>query len=107
MNHATNLAGMLLSAAILAGCTSTGGPGADAAASQETYNQAVKQAKIALTQAHKANNVWRDSGKLLQNAEKAAKSGDFQTATKLALKAKRQGELAVQQAESQKNAGPE
>ena len=48
---------------------------------------------------------WRDTGKILKKPEEVAKSGDFSTAQALALKAKRQGELAVAQTKSQQNAG--
>lgn len=103
MIHAKHLAGLCLSAILLSGCASTGG---GEPASLESYQKAHNEANIAIKAAVMANNVWRDSRKILNKAEKAAKSGDYETATKLALKAKRQGELAVLQAEQQKNAGP-
>lgn len=103
MNHAKNLAGLMLSAIMLAGCAGYGGGSTESA---NNYNQAMNEAKIALKAAHDANNVWRDSAKILEKAEEAAKAGDFEKATRLAIKAKHQGELAVIQAEKQKNAGP-
>ncbi len=102
MIHAKHLAGIYLSALLLSGCASSGGT----TASLESYQKAHNEANTAIKAAVMANNVWRDSRKILNKAEKAAKAGDYETATKLALKAKRQGELAVVQAESQKNAGP-
>jgi hypothetical protein len=63
----------------------------------------------ALEEINKANAVgfeWRDSRKILQQAEKAEKAGDHEKAMKLVNKAKQQGIVAAAQAEKQKNAGP-
>ena len=106
MNHAKHLVGIVLSALIVTGCASSGGGSAGSSDAESAYMQAMSEAKKSLNDAHKLNNVWRDSGKILKKADEAAKKGDFETATKLALKAKRQGELAIKQAVSQKNAGP-
>jgi len=57
--------------------------------------QAVADAKKAINTAKRANYVWRDSGKILKKA-----------ATKLANKAKRQGEMALAQSKFQASAGP-
>lgn len=73
---------------------------------QGTYNAALADAKQSIKNAKKAHYEWRDSGKMLKKADKAAKNGDFETATKIALKAKRQGELALAQSKDQVNAGP-
>ncbi len=107
MNHANTLAGITLSALLMTGCASSGGGSASASSPEEAYQMAHQEANIAIKNAVNANNVWRDSRKILDKAEKAAKGGDFETATKLALKAKRQGELAVAQAEAQQGAGPQ
>jgi len=106
MNHAKNLAGLALATLIVTGCAGYGSSSAKAPATQADYDIALSDAKIALKKAASAHYVWRDSGKILEKSMKAAKAGDFDTATKLALKAKRQGEMAVVQAEQQKNAGP-
>jgi len=106
MNHAKKLVSLALASLIVTGCAGYGSSSAKAPATQETYTAALADAKMSLKKATKANYVWRDSSKILKKAAAAAKSGDFETATKLAMKAKRQGELAVAQAESQKNAGP-
>jgi len=106
MNHAKNLAGLALATLLVTGCAGNGSSSAKAPATQADYNTAVSDAKMALDKAVKANYVWRDSGKILKKSAKAAKAGDFDTAIKLALKAKRQGEMAIVQAEQQKNAGP-
>jgi len=75
-------------------------------ASPEDYSMALSEAKAALANAKKVNYEWRDSGKILKEAEKAAAAGDYDKATSLANKAKRQGELAVMQQKEQMNAGP-
>ena len=96
-----------LTAAILAGLLVTGCAGNSAnVATQEDYNQAVVDAKAAIKKAKSARYEWRDSGKILKQAEKAAKAGDFNKAVKLANKAMRQGQYALAQSEQQKNAGP-
>ena len=100
MNHAKPLVSLIFAAALTAGCA--GG----AAKTAEDYNQALADAKSAVSKAKKAKNEWRDTGKILKKAAAAAKAGDYDKATKLANKAKRQGELALIQANAQKNAGP-
>jgi len=101
MNHAKPLIGLVLTGLLATGCSGYG----TKEASPENYNSAHAKAKISIANAKKAHYEWRDSGKILKAAEKAAKAGDYATATKLANKAGRQGELAVKQAEAQKNAG--
>jgi len=49
---------------------------------------------------------WRDTGKLIKKAKAALKASDFNTAVKLANKAKAQSSMAIQQAAEQANAGP-
>ena len=82
-----------------AACASSGGS-PDAAAATE----AIAAAKAALKKA--AGNEWRDTGKFIKKAEKLASEGKIAEAVKLAKKAKSQAEMAVKQAEEQKNAGP-
>ena len=53
-----------------------------------------------------AGNEWRDVGKLLKKAEKLAAEGKNEAAIKLAKKVQKQNEMALIQAEAQKNAGP-
>lgn len=106
MNHAKNLAGLALATLIISGCAGYGSSSAKAPATEADYKAAVTEANTALKKAKSADYVWRDSGKILKKSAKAAKSGNFDVATKLALKAKRQGEIALAQAAQQKNAGP-
>lgn len=96
-----------LTAAIFAGLLATGCAGNSAyVATQEDYSKSVVEAKAAIKKAKAAQYEWRDSGKILKEAEKAAKAGDFNKAVSLANKAKRQGDYALAQSEQQKNAGP-
>ncbi|VAW59017.1 hypothetical protein MNBD_GAMMA08-768 [hydrothermal vent metagenome] len=99
MNHAKIFAGVALAFALMLGS-------AHASSSEAEYKSALTEAKTALNNAKKVQFLWRDSGKILKKADKAAKSGDFAKATKLANKAKRQGELALLQSKEQANAGP-
>jgi hypothetical protein len=48
---------------------------------------------------------WRDTGKMIKEAEDLMKSGEYEKALKLATKAKHQGELGYAQAMSEKDAG--
>jgi hypothetical protein len=68
---------------------------------EATYTKTLAEAKQAYQQATQRNNAWRDTKKLLQSAEKAAKAGDYTQAQQLAATAKQQGLNAVQQHDSQ------
>ena len=68
---------------------------------------AAKQA--ALTEIDKAKDVgyeWRDSRKILKEADAAAEAGNTEKAITLAKIAEEQGKAAVKQAKEQSNAGP-
>lgn len=106
MNHAKKFICAALTSLILTGCASSGSNVAEVPASKETYKAAFNGAQMALNKAGKTQNEWRDSGKILIKAAKAAKTGDYKTATKLAIQAKRQGELAYEQSQLEMNAGP-
>lgn len=73
---------------------------------QVQYETVLAEAKAALKKAASVNGVWRDTGKLIEDAEKAAQSGDYAKAIKLAEAGKNQGELGYQQAQAQKEATP-
>ncbi len=105
MNHAKIFAGIALASVLLSGCASNGTSGSTAA-SEADYKAAVAEANKSLKTAKSARFLWRDSGKILKKADKAAKAGDFAKATKLANKAKRQGDMALAQSKLQANAGP-
>jgi hypothetical protein len=69
------------------------------------FKAAIEKAEDARQKAASVGGEWRDTGKLIKQAQEAAKSEDYATAIKLANEAFRQGELGYQQAMSQKNAG--
>lgn len=69
-------------------------------------NGAIAAAEHETKRAAKKFYEWRDTGKLIKQAKAALKKGDFNTAVKLANKAKAQSTMALQQAQEQANAGP-
>ena len=86
----------------LGACGTGGGP----EHTKGDASSAIVAAKHETKRAKAKGYEWRDTGKLIKKAEKAAKAGDFNTAVKLANKAKNQSTMAIAQAEAQKNAGP-
>ena len=77
---------------------------ASAMAADETeYQAALTKARETLRDAETRVQLWSTSEILLEDAEKAAASGDFELAVKLATEARLQGELAVATAEREKN----
>ena len=105
MKYLKILTSIALASALLSGCAGYSSDDS-AAATLESYNAAVADAKSSLKTAASANYEWRDSGKILKKAEKAAKAGDFETAIKLVNKAKHQGDLALAQSKEQAHATP-
>ena len=103
MNSSAMIKSMTLAAAfaLLTACASTPETGSSA-----DYDKALSEAKTAQAAAKKANNQWFYKEDLIKQAEAAAAAGDYEKATKLAQKCKFQGDMAVKQAEEQKNAGP-
>ena len=99
MNHAKPLVGLVLAGLMAVGCSS-------GTKTADDYNMALTDAKSAIAKVKNVGYEWRDTGKILKQAEEAAKAGDYNKATSLANKAKRQGEQAYLQYEQQKNAGP-
>ncbi len=77
-----------------------------AKADKATYMKTFAEAKMWQKKAASVGGEWRDIGKFLKQAEAAAKKGDYDTAVKLAAKARFQGEMGYKQALEQKNAGP-
>ena len=75
-------------------------------ASQSDFDAMYKDAVDSLEAINKKGNAWRDTGKLIKEAKAAADSNDLDKAVKLVKSAKDQTELAQQQLEGQKNAGP-
>ena len=65
------------------------------------YDDAVKDANSSLDKAKAVNYEWRDSRKMLKKADDLNKAGKSDAAMKLVTKARKQGELAVAQAQLQ------
>ncbi len=92
------LASLLVTGTMTLGCATAGSSG--------DYDTAKSEAKAAQKKAASVGGEWRDTGKILKQADKAAAAGDTAKAVKLANKAKKQGEMGYQQAMDQANAGP-
>lgn len=86
----------LLSLGLITGCAST-----DEASETITAEQAIADAKAANAEAKAANYEWRDTGKLIEQAEEKLAAGDEAGAIALANKAKAQAETAVAQADAE------
>ena len=86
----------LLSLGLITGCAST-----DEAADSISAEQAIADAKAANAEAKAANYEWRDTGKLIEQAEEKLAAGDEDGAIALANQAKQQAEIAVAQAEAE------
>ena len=74
--------------------------------SKDDAMAAIDMAKQETAKAEKVNYAWRDTGKIIKQAEEAMKKEDYATAVKLANKAKNQSSNALMQYEEQKNAAP-
>ena len=68
---------------------------------EATFKSAFAAAVEAWKAAAEVGYEWRDTKKMLRQARKLAKKGEFGKAVVLANRAKRQGELGVMQAEEQ------
>ena len=69
------------------------------------YDASVAAANSAIAKAKSVDGLWRDTGKLMKGAGKAAKAGDYAKATKMVKIAEFQANTGVAQADSQKNVG--
>ena len=85
----------LLSLSLITGCASTGD------AESVSAEQAIAEAKTANAAAKAANYEWRDTGKIIKQAEAKLAEGDEEGAIALANKAKAQAEAAIAQAEEE------
>jgi len=83
----------LLSLGLITGCAST-----DEVSEAALAEQAISEAKTANAEAKAANYEWRDTGKIITQAEEKLAAGDYEAAIALANKAKAQAETAVAQA---------
>jgi len=66
------------------------------------FKKAVAEATVAKKKAASVGGEWRDIGKFLKKAKKAAKKGKMKKAMKLVKKAKWQAEAGYKQAMAQK-----
>ncbi len=83
----------ILSLGLITGCAST-----DEVSEAALAEQAISEAKAANAEAKAANAEWRDTGKIIEQAEEKLAAGDYEAAIALANKAKAQAEQAVAQA---------
>ena len=70
------------------------------------FDQIYQDAENAVKKAASVDNLWSETEDRMKEAKEAATKSDFETAIKLANRAKFESEAAVEQYESQKNAGP-
>jgi nucleoid-associated protein YgaU len=101
----SGLAALVLTVAV--GCASTPKEEAaaepvmqESAASMEAQN-AINEAKLAIEKATAAGVAWRDTDKLMEQAEAAMQAGDYAKATALANEARAQAEAALAQHEAE------
>jgi len=96
ISHPLKQTGLILLISFMVGCASTAeGPTADDAAA------AIAAAKAANAKAAAENYEWRDTAELIKQAETAMNEGKNTEAVKLANKARRQAENAVNQKHSE------
>lgn len=86
----------LLALGLVVGCATQPKQEVDTGPSA-AVTRALDAASAAMDNAKALNWIWRDTGKIYEAAEKAAKEGDDATAIKLANKAREQAEDAVNQ----------
>ena len=86
----------LLSLGLITGCAST-----DETSDAALAEQAIAEAKTANAEAKAANYEWRDTGKIIKQAEDKLAAEDYEAAIALANKAKAQAETAVAQADAE------
>jgi hypothetical protein len=108
MKRITLVATIALAGAFgLAGCAGQASKGDAMAKDPElaAYTSALAEAKAELKKAKKVDGEWRDIGKFLKNADKAAKKGDYKTAMKLVKKSTFQAKMGQKQAAEQAGVG--
>ena len=96
------LAGSVAAAAMVA--AAWGWPPQARASDAATFKAAYEAAVAARKSVRAAGFEWRDIKKMLRDARKLAKKGEFAKAVELADRAKHQGELGLIQAEEQASA---
>lgn len=99
MKRVQRWAALALAFSLLAGSATlmAGEMKADAAMASD----AIAKAEASRKKAASVNGEWRDTGKFIKNAKKAAEDGDYAKAVRLAKKAENEGNLGYQQQVSQ------
>lgn len=100
--YVMKLAVFVLMLVFLGGCAAQEEKKAGAKKVPAEVTQAIKAASTAKKKAASVGGEWRNTGKFIKKAKKAAKKGDYKKAIKLANKAKREGELGYTQAMAEK-----
>ena len=100
--YAKFLGVVTLALGITVGCSNTSTN--TASNSQQEAAQLIAEAKSALNTAIEGNYAWRDTGKIIKQAEKALAAGDVDKARALADKALDQSEMAKKQSIEQDKA---
>ncbi|HDP88765.1 MAG TPA: SoxXA-binding protein [Thioalkalivibrio sp.] len=98
------MATVVLSAVLAAGCASTSNT--QSSASEAEFTQAIAAAETSRQQAASVGGEWRDTGKLIEAARKAASEGKYDEALSLAEQARLEGMMGYEQAMGQQAAGP-
>jgi len=70
---------------------------------KQLSSQSIKDAKRSYKQVVKLNNAWRDTQKIIKQAEKAHNNKKYDKSTSLAKKALNQAKMAIEQHNSQKD----
>ena len=83
---------------MLASCMASGGA---LAADQADFDKAYEAAVAAQQKAASVSGEWRDTAKMLEQAQKMAGEGDFEGAVKLAQQAEHQGQRGYEQMTTQ------
>ena len=89
-------------AALMAGLIAAG---TATAADKAGAEAAIAAAKAAQQEANAVGGEWRDTGKIIKQAEDAIAAGNFGSAIELANKAEAQGKLGKEQALGQTGTG--
>ncbi len=103
-NYAKFLGVVTLALGLTVGCSNTSNSDDMAGETSQDAAQLIAEAKSALQTAIKGGYAWRDTGKIINKAEKALADGDIDQARSLADQALDQTELARKQSIEQDKA---
>ena len=77
--------------------------GFSAESNKDISSKLIKEAKKTYKKVVKLNNAWRDTQKIIKQAEKAHNNKKYDKSTDLAKKALNQAKMAIEQHNSQKD----